>query len=90
MRRPSIPFWYRYAITVAESYLFHSFGLALNEKQMPGFAGNFDSQKNWMKLLEPEAALRRHTIHSKHDSGSRSFNFGLCQSNFGPIQGRDK
>jgi hypothetical protein len=30
-------------VTVPESYLFHSLGLALSEKQMPRFVGNIDS-----------------------------------------------
>ncbi len=33
----------RCVITVPESYLFHSLGLALSEKQMPLFVGNIDS-----------------------------------------------
>ena len=33
----------RCAVTVPESYLFHSLGLGLSEKQMPRFVGNIDS-----------------------------------------------
>jgi hypothetical protein len=44
------------------------------------------------RLLEPETALRRHTIHSKHNSGSRSFNFSQLiqfkgEINYAPLVG---
>ena len=48
----------RCVITVPESYLFHSLGLALSEKQMD--------------LLEQDAALRRQTLSMQLSFGCQS------------------
>jgi hypothetical protein len=75
---------------VPKPYLFSALGIALSEKQIPQVIENNEKRSERMEALERAGVLRRQDASLQLNSGSRSFNFGLFQSNVGPIQGRDK